>query len=112
MLYSKTEVARRYPHTIAAHQEHDAYTCLLRCRPPDSVALWTEVQIRIDLDAGILVMNDSTLDSPYARAMERVMLHWLGKRQLSICEIDLIRLVSTSGDVSATSSTTRKRCPP
>ena len=46
---------------------HDAYTRLLMRPPPDTVALWNEVEKSIDRKNGFLVLDDSTLDKPYAK---------------------------------------------
>ena len=43
---------------------HDAYTRLLQRIPPDSQALWQEVESLIEKAKGILVIDDSTLDKP------------------------------------------------
>ena len=42
------------------------FTRLLRRQPPDTVALWQETQGLILRDAGVLVLDDTTLDKPYA----------------------------------------------
>lgn len=46
---------------------HDAYTRLLKRIPPDTEALWQEVSPFVQRDRGVLVVDDSTLDKPYAR---------------------------------------------
>ena len=42
---------------------HDAYTRLLTRQPPDTVALWRETQPFVQKEVGLLVLDDSTLDS-------------------------------------------------
>ena len=97
-VYSNTEAARCDPRAEAERPAHDAYTRLLRRQPPDSAALWAEVQGCIRLRGGILVLDDSTLDKPYARAMDLVTRHWSGKHHRVVRGINLISLVWTGGD--------------
>ena len=70
----------------------------MRRQPPDSLALWAEVQDGIALHEGILVLDDSTLDKPYARAIELVTSHWSGKHRAVVQGINLVSLVWTAGD--------------
>ena len=44
-----------------------AYTRLLTRLPPDTAALWQEVEPLIDKRRGLLVVDDTTLDKPYAQ---------------------------------------------
>ena len=53
------------PHPIAP-PAHDSLNRLLHRLPADSEALWTEAQPAVKADQGILVIDDSTLDKPYA----------------------------------------------
>ena len=46
----------------------------------------------------ILVIDDSTLDKPYARQMELVTRHWSGKHKQVVSGINLITLMWTDGD--------------
>lgn len=97
-VYSNTEAARCDPRAEVERPAHDAYTRLLRRQPPDSAALWAEVADCIQLNGGMLVVDDSTLDKPYARAMELVTTHWSGKHHRVVRGINLISLVWTAGD--------------
>lgn len=97
-VFSNTEAARCDPRVGAERPAHDAYTRLLRRQPPDSAALWAEVQGCIALQEGMLVLDDSTLDKPYARAMELVTSHWSGKHRAVVQGINLVSLVWTAGD--------------
>jgi hypothetical protein len=76
---------------------HDAYTRLLQRTPPDSQALWHEVEHFVEKEAGILVVDDSTLDKPYARKMGLVTSHWSGKHGRVVVGINLISLLWTNG---------------
>ena len=97
-VFSNMEAARCSPRVGAERPAHDAYTRLLRRQPPDSEALWAEVQGCMALTEGMLVLDDSTLDKPYARAMELVTSHWSGKHRAVVQGINLVSLVWTAGD--------------
>jgi len=97
-VYSNTEAARCDPRAEAERPAHDDYTRLLRRQPPDSAALWAEVQSCIRLTDGLLLPDDSTLDKPYARVMELVTTHWSGKPHRVVRGINLISRVWTAGD--------------
>ena len=77
---------------------HDAFTRLLHRLEPDAAALWGEAQTQVSLRQGILVIDDSTLDKPYARKMELVVRHWSGKHKAVVSGINLITLLWTDGD--------------
>jgi len=95
-VFSTTEAARIQagaPHAPA----HDAYTRLLQRIPPDSQALWREVAPFVQRKAGVLVVDDTTLDKPYARRMRLVTRHWSGKHHRVVQGINLISLLWTQG---------------
>lgn len=77
---------------------HDAFTRLLHRLEPDAATLWGEAQTQVSLSRGILVIDDSTLDKPYARRMELVVRHWSGKHRAVVSGINLITLLWTDGD--------------
>jgi hypothetical protein len=77
---------------------HDAFTRLLHRLEPDAATLWVEARSQISLSQGILVIDDSTLDKPYARKMELVTRHWSGKHHAVVSGINLITLLWTDGD--------------
>lgn len=77
---------------------HDAFTRLLHRLEPDAATLWGEAREQVRLDQGILVIDDSTLDKPYARKMELVTRHWSGKHHAVVSGINLITLLWTDGD--------------
>lgn len=96
-VFSAVEAARSHPD--GEHKPaHDAYTRLLQRLPPDSEALWAEVQTCIQLNKGLLIIDDTTLDKPYARAMALVSRHWSGKHHQVVQGINLISLVWSDGD--------------
>ena len=77
---------------------HDAYTRLLQRTPPDSLALWLEVEPLVKRKSGVLVVDDSTLDKPYARHMALVTRHWSGKHHQVVQGINLVSLVWSDGE--------------
>lgn len=96
-VFSAVEASRTHP-AGESGPAHDAYTRLLQRLPPDSAALWAEVQGCIDMKAGMLVIDDSTLDKPYASQMALVSRHWSGKHHAVVQGINLISLVWTNGN--------------
>ena len=77
---------------------HDAFTRLLHRLEPDAETLWREARSQVSLSRGILVIDDSTLDKPYAKQMELVVRHWSGKHHAVVSGINLITLLWTDGD--------------
>src|SRR5918996_1669863 len=75
---SGTEAARVQPDQPKP-PAHDAFTRLLHRLEPDPDTLWSEARPQVDLRAGVLVADDSTLDKPYAKAIDLVGRHWSGK---------------------------------
>jgi len=96
-VFSTVEAARSHPES-ERQPAHDAYTRLLQRLPPDSEALWLEVQGCIDVQTGLLLIDDTTLDKPYASKMALVSRHWSGKHHEVVQGINLISLVWTDGD--------------
>lgn len=77
---------------------HDAFTRLLHRLEPDAEILWDEAASQIDRHQGILVVDDSTLDKPYAKKIELVNRHWSGKHHAVVEGINLITLLWSDGD--------------
>ncbi|MFS8839594.1 transposase [Synechococcus sp. R6-5] len=95
-VFTCTEAARCAPE--GAHPPaHDAFTRLLSRQPPDTEALWREAQAFVDRQRGLLVLDDTTLDKPYARQMELVTFHWSGKQRRVVQGIALMTLLWTQG---------------
>jgi putative transposase len=92
-----TEAARVQPER-PRKPAHDAFTRLLQRLEPDPSALWLEVQPQVHLTEGVLVLDDSTLDKPYAKAIELVGRHWSGKHHAVVQGINLVSLLWTDGD--------------
>lgn len=91
-VFSSVEAAKTHPAEAKA-PAHDAYTRLLQRLPPDSQALWQEVEAIVNRKGGLLVVDDSTLDKPYASKMALVSSHWSGKHGRVVQGINLISLV-------------------
>jgi putative transposase len=94
---SGTEAARVHPGTGPQVVAHDAFTRLLHRLEPDPEALWEEVRSLVRRGQGVLVLDDTILDKPYARYMELVRRHWSGKHQRVVDGIGLLTLLWTDG---------------
>ncbi|MFO0927930.1 MAG: transposase [Gemmataceae bacterium] len=94
---SAVEAARVQPQRPEA-PAHDAFTRLLHRLEPDPETLWQEARPQVDLAAGVLVLDDTVLDKPYARHIELVGRHWSGKHHGIVQGIDLVSLLWTDGD--------------
>jgi len=51
----------------------------------------------MDLRKGLLILDDTTLDKPYARKMDLVTYHWSGKHQRVVKGFALLTLLWTEG---------------
>ncbi len=95
--YTATEAAKVHP-DLPDPPAHDAFTRLLHRLEPDAEALWRESRHHVRLDDGVLVIDDSTLDKPYAKSIELVTRHWSGKHHAVVRGINLVTLLWTDGD--------------
>jgi len=95
--YSCAEAAKVSP-VIETPPAHDAFTRLLYREEPNSDGLWQEVAPLINKTEGVLVIDDSTLDKPYAHQIDLVTNHWSGKHHAVVKGINLITLLWTDGD--------------
>jgi hypothetical protein len=95
-VFTGTEAARCAPEGERA-PAHDAFTRLLQRQPPDTEALWQEAKAFVDVGKGLLVLDDTTLDKPYAQKMDLVTDHWSGKHQRVVKGIALLTLLWTEG---------------
>lgn len=95
--FSSVEASKTHPAEDSG-PAHDAYTRLLKRLPPDSEALWQEVGELVNRSSGVLVIDDSTLDKPYASKMALVTHHWSGKHGRVVQGINLTSLVWTDGE--------------
>lgn len=92
-----TEAERVQPESQNA-PAHDAFTRLLTRLEPDAETLWQEAKTQIELESGILVLDDSTLDKPYSKFNDLVYRHYSGKHKEVVAGINLISLLWTDGD--------------
>jgi len=79
-VFTCTEAARCVPEGENA-PAHDAFTRLLQRQPPDPEALWQEAKVFVDRQQGLLTLDDTTLNKPYAKKMKLVTYHWSGKHR-------------------------------
>ena len=91
---SGTEAARVHAGPLVAH---DAYTRLLHRLEPEAASLWQEAQGLSRPRAGSLVLDDTTLDKPYARHMGLATRHWSGKHHAVVSSINLLTLLWSDG---------------
>ena len=96
-VFTCTEAARCQPQGEKA-PAHDAFTRLLQRRPPDTEALWQEAKDFVEKKKGILVLDDTTLDKPYAKKMELVTYHWSGKHKRVVKGIPLLSMLWSDGE--------------
>lgn len=92
-----TEAARCQPQAESA-LAHDAFTRLLQRLEPDATALWEEARSQVQRTSGVLILDDSVLDKPYAQKMDLVGYVWSGKHHRIVKGIDLITMLWTDGD--------------
>ena len=94
---SATEAARVQPDRPNA-PAHDAFTRLLTRLEPEPAVLWAEVRPLVRPTDGVLVLDDTVLDKPYAHKMGLVGPFWSGKHQRVLRGINLVTLAWTDGD--------------
>ena len=96
LVFSCTEAARVQPEG-PRRAAHDALTRLLHRRDPDSTPLWDEAKQHVFLHDGLLIVDDSTLDKPYAQQIQLVHRHWSGKHHRVVAGINLVTLLWSDG---------------
>lgn len=97
-VYTCTEAARVQPDRDKV-PSHDSLTRLLQRKEATSEMLWKEAEPFISKEGGILVIDDSTLDKPFAQKMDLVGYHWSGKHHRVVKGINLVSMVWTDGDI-------------
>jgi len=95
--FTCTEATRCQPDKPST-PAHDAFTRLLKRQPPDTGALWREAQAVVSKEEDLLVLDNTTLDKPYAEKMDLVTYHWSGKHGRVIKGINLLTLLWTSDE--------------
>ena len=91
-----TEAERVQPESKNA-PAHDAFTRLLQRLEPNAETLWEEAKTQIDLNSGLLILDDSTIEKPYSDFNALVYRHWSGKQKEVVNGINLITLLWTDG---------------
>lgn len=91
-VFTCTEAARSQPEDLDP-PAHDAFTRLLKREPPDTEALWQEARTLVEPEQGVLIVDDTTLDKPYAKKMDLVHRHWSGKHHQVVKGINLTTLL-------------------
>lgn len=95
--YTCTEAAKVQPKKENA-PHHDSLNRLLYRIEPNSQSLWEEAKKHVNLEDGVLVLDDATLDKLYAAKIELVTWHWSGKHHKVVKGINLQTLLWTDGD--------------
>lgn len=95
---SGTEAARVQPARDMQAPAHDAFTRLLHRLEPNSELLWEEARSQVQRKWGVLVLDDTTLDKPYALRMDLVRRHWSGKHNRVVDGISLLTLLWSDGE--------------
>jgi putative transposase len=95
---SATEAARVQPDRPQA-PAHDAFTRLLHRLEPDPATLWQEAQPFVRPRDGLLVIDDTVLDKPYAKHMGQLGRFFSGKHRRVVRGINLVSLLWTDGDM-------------
>ena len=96
-VFTCTEASRCYPEGSDS-PSHDAFTRLLQRWPPDTAALWIESSHLVRRGEGILIVDDTTLDKPYAKKMDLVYPQYSGKHHGVVNGINITTLVWTDGN--------------
>ena len=96
LVFSCTEAARVQPEG-PRRAAHDALTRLLTRLDPDPAPLWAEARQHVRLQDGLLIIDDSTLDKPYAAQIALVHRHWSGKHHRVVSGINLVTLLWSDG---------------
>lgn len=96
LVFSCTEAARVQPEQ-PRRVAHDALTRLLHRLDPDPTPLWDEAKQHVSLHDGILIIDDTTLDKPYAQQIQLVHRHWSGKHHRVVSGINLVTLLWSDG---------------
>ncbi len=95
--YTCLEASKVQPED-GAQPAHDAINRMLYRTEPSTEAIWQEAKPHVLIDRGLLLIDDSTLDKPFARKVDLVSYHWSGNHHKVVKGISLQSLVWTDGD--------------
>jgi hypothetical protein len=76
------------------------FTRLLHRLEPDTATLWREAAGQVEQQGGALVVDDSTLDKPYAKYIDLMQRHWSGKHYAVVEGINLITYDKAGDDLT------------
>ena len=96
-VYSCCEAERVHP-ASESPPAHDAINRLLHRHEPNSKELWQEAEPYVELNRGVLVLDDTMLDKLYAQRMDLVSRQWSGKHKRVVKGINLTTLLWSDGD--------------
>ncbi len=96
-VFSCTEAGKVQP-DMENGPSHDSINRLLYRLSSDTEVLWNEAARFTDLSHGVIILDDSTLDKPYAKKIQMVTWHWSGKHHDVVKGINLVTLLWTDGD--------------
>jgi putative transposase len=96
--FSNVEAAKSHPAADSDGPAHDAYTRLLQRCQSDNAVLWAEVQPCVPQCGGMLMLDDTTLDKPYAHDTGLVTRHGSDKHRAVVQGINLITRLWTDGN--------------
>jgi putative transposase len=96
LVFSCTEAARVQPDR-PRRAAHDALTRLLHRLDPNPAPLWDEAKQHVSLHDGLLIIDDTTLDKPYAQQIQLVHRHWSGTHHRVVSGINLVTLLWSDG---------------
>jgi DDE superfamily endonuclease len=96
VVFSCTEAARVQPDR-PRRAAHDALTRLLQRLDPDPTPLWNEAEQHVILHDGLLIIDDTTLDKPYAHQIALVHRQWSGKHHRVVAGINLVTVLWSDG---------------
>ena len=95
--YSCLEAGKVQPDEVGS-PSHDSLTRLLHREVPSTSKLWKEAKSQVKRTTGLLILDDTTLDKPYAKKMELVKRQWSGKHHQTVLGINLLTLLWSDGD--------------
>jgi hypothetical protein len=90
-VYTCTEAPHCTPNRVEP-PALDAFVRLLHRQPPDMVALWQEVAPYVRHCCGVVVLDGTTLDKPYARNIDVVTRHSGANHHAVVAGIKLLML--------------------
>jgi hypothetical protein len=92
--FTCNEASRSHPDRDATRRLHAPATeTASNPRNSSGEALWQEAEPVVERGKGLLILDDTTLDKPYANKIEHVTWHWSGKHGKAVKGINLLTLL-------------------